>query len=402
MTRDLIMPRKAKIKPTIVLAAGGTGGHVFPAVALSDALKPMGYERVFVTDKRGDAQDEQFGINTIPVHTLSAGSPSGKNPIKIALAVCKLFKGYLQARKLYKTINPSVVVGFGGYPSVPALIAAQHMGIKTIIHDQNAVFGRANRLIAGGADVLATSFPEISKLSPSAQAKIIYTGNPVRPAIAKLHERDKKIFGKNSPINVLVTGGSQGAKILGEIVPKAIANMDKRLQSRLRIIQQVRAEQVPIVQNQYNKIGVNAHVMSFVTDMPKKLRDTHVAICRAGGSTVAEMTCAGIPTIYIPLPSAVDNHQTHNTDHVVKHGGGWLQPQATLRPTTLADKLSGVLRDPTVIETASARAGECASPDAHKKLATIVDNLVKYNNPHGKTETSKTTETPPEQTQQDQ
>ena len=361
-------------KDTIVLAAGGTGGHVFPAAALSDELRALKYQPVFITDDRG--QDYQGALSKIPIHYISAASPSGRNPFKMIRAILKLYKGYRQARKLYKQIKPTVVVGFGGYPSVPALMAAQRMGIKTIVHDQNAIFGRANRMLARKANVIATSFPEIANIKPSKKQQVIYTGNPVRPAIAKIHAMDKRVFSGTSSIHILVTGGSQGAQILGDVVPQALAFLNEKLRGRLRVIQQARAEQVPQLQNQYDKIGVSAHVMSFVDDMPKELRKTHLAICRAGGSTVAEMACTGTPTIFIPLPSATDDHQTKNTDQLVRAGGGWLMPQLTLRPTTLADRLTTLLKSPEMIASASAKAKTCSIPDAHKKLAKIVQNMV--------------------------
>lgn len=358
---------------TIVLAAGGTGGHVFPAVALADALIPMGYDCVFVTDKRGD--NTNFDFNGA-VYTLSAGSPSGKNPVKIAVSLGQLLWGYVQARHLYKTLKPAVVVGFGGYPSVPALLAAQHTGIKTVVHDQNAVFGRANRLLAKGANVLATSFPEIQNLLRGQQQKMHHTGNPVRPAIAQLHGVTKPDLVPSGAITLLITGGSLGAHIFGDIVPQAVALLDGDLKKRLRIIQQVRKSQVASVQKHYDTLGVNAHVTCFITDMPKHLHQAHLAICRAGGSTVAEMTCAGVPALYIPLPSAADNHQTHNTDHVVQQGGGWIMPQATFNPSQLAGMLSNLLQDPVTLSIASDKAKQCSVPHAHKKLAMAVHNLV--------------------------
>ena len=359
---------------TIVLAAGGTGGHVFPAAALSDELRALKYKPVFITDDRG--QEYQGALAKIPIHYINAASPSGKNPFKIIGALFKLYAGYRQARKLYKTLKPTVVVGFGGYPSVPALLAAQRMGIKTIVHDQNAVFGKANRMIARKANVIATSFPEIANIKPNKKQQVIYTGNPVRPAIAKIHDTEKRIFSRTSSINILVTGGSQGAQILGDVVPQAIAFLNEKLRGRLRIIQQARAEQVPELQNQYDKIGVKAHVMSFVDDMPKELKKTHIAICRAGGSTVAEMACTGTPTIFIPLPSATDDHQSKNTEQLVRAGGGWMMPQLTLRPTTLADRLTTLLKSPEMIASASHKAKSCSMPDAHKTLANIVQNMV--------------------------
>ena len=365
---------KNKTTDSIVLAAGGTGGHVFPAAALSDELRALKLQPIFITDDRG--QDYQGALSKIPIHYISAASPSGKNPFKIIVSLFKLYKGYRQARKLYKQIRPAVVVGFGGYPSVPALMAAQRMGIKTIVHDQNAVFGRANRMLARKANVIATSFPEISNIKPNKKQQVIYTGNPVRPAIAKIHAIDKRVFSATSSINILVTGGSQGAQILGDVVPQAISFLNEKLRSRLRIIQQARAEQVPQLQNQYDKIGVQAHVMSFVDDMPKELRKTHLAICRAGGSTVSEMACTGTPTIFIPLPSATDDHQSKNTEQLVRAGGSWMMPQLTLRPTTLTDRLNTLLKSPEMIAAASAKAKSCSIPDAHKRLASIVQNMV--------------------------
>ena len=368
------MTKNTHQKHTIVLAAGGTGGHVFPAAALSDELRALKYNPVFITDNRG--QEFQGALAKIPIHYISAASPSGKNPFKIMMAVWRLYRGYRQARKLYKQLKPTVVIGFGGYPSVPALMAAQRMKIKTIVHDQNAVFGRANRMLARKANVIATSFPEIANIKPKKRQQVIYTGNPVRPAIAKIHAIDKKIFSTTSSIHILVTGGSQGAQILGDVVPQALSFLNEKLRARLRVIQQARAEQVPQLQNQYDKIGVKAHVMSFVDDMPKELKKTHIAICRAGGSTVAEMACTGTPTIFIPLPSATDDHQSKNTDQLVRAGGSWMMPQITLRPTTLADRLTTLLKSPEMIASASAKAKSCSIPDAHKKLANIVQNMV--------------------------
>ena len=364
-------------KHTIILAAGGTGGHVFPAAALSDELRALKYNPVFITDNRG--QEFQGALAKIPIHYISAASPSGKNPFKIIMAFLRLYKGYRQARKLYKQLKPSVVVGFGGYPSVPALMAAQHMKIKTIVHDQNAVFGRANRMLARKANVIATSFPEIANIKPKKRQQVIYTGNPVRPAIAKIHAMDKKVFSSSSSIHILVTGGSQGAQIFGDVVPQTISFLNEKLRARIRIIQQARAEQVPQLQNQYDKIGVKAHVMSFVDDMPKELKKTHIAICRAGGSTVAEMACTGTPAIFIPLPSATDDHQTKNTEQLVRAGGSWMMPQLTLRPTTLADRLTTLLKSPEMVASASTKAKTCSMPDAHKKLANIVQNMVQGN-----------------------
>ncbi|HAJ19660.1 MAG TPA: UDP-N-acetylglucosamine--N-acetylmuramyl-(pentapeptide) pyrophosphoryl-undecaprenol N-acetylglucosamine transferase, partial [Rhodospirillaceae bacterium] len=273
--------------PLIVLATGGTGGHVFPAQALAEELKKRGNRLALITDRRGDAYSGPLG--ELDAHTISAAGVSGKGLIARGMAAFQLLIGYFQARALLLQMKPSVVVGFGGYPSVPTMMAASHLGIRTAIHEQNAVLGRANRLMASRVDRIALSFDETDGLRPKDQAKALRTGNPVRPEIAALSGRPFTPPGPEGRLNLLVVGGSQGAQILGEAVPAALTGLSQELRNRLSVDQQTRAEQLDAVKVAYQSAGIRADVRSFFDDMPERGARAHLIIGRAGASTMAEV-----------------------------------------------------------------------------------------------------------------
>lgn len=355
----------------IVLTAGGTGGHLFPAEALASELLARGFAVSLITDTRGQA----FGgrMADVAVHRIQAAAVLGKGLGGRIRALWLIGVGTLQSISLLRRLKPRVVVGFGGYPSVPALLAARRL--KTIIHEQNAVMGRANRLAAGKARAIAVSFPETRAIHPMDQDRVVFTGNPVRPTLMSLAERAYEAPVADGRLELLVTGGSQGARVFGEIVPAAIASLPAEMRSRLRVAQQCRAEDLDRVRAAYNEAAVEAELAGFFADMPERLGRAHLAICRAGASTIAELTLAGRPAILVPLPGAADDHQTYNARHVAHVGGAWLMPQTEFTPSALARRLFELLRNPERLTDAALAARSVAEPAAAKRLADLVASV---------------------------
>ncbi|MDW3204072.1 MAG: undecaprenyldiphospho-muramoylpentapeptide beta-N-acetylglucosaminyltransferase [Alphaproteobacteria bacterium] len=361
----------------VVLATGGTGGHVFPAQALAEELKRRGNRLALITDRRGDAYSGPLG--ELDAHTISAAGVSGKGLRARIAAVFKLMVGYFQARKLLRTMRPAVVVGFGGYPSVPTMMAASHLKIRTAIHEQNAVLGRANRLMAGRVDRIALSFNETDGLSPKDRERSVLTGNPVRPEIAALAGRPFKTPDSDSPLHVLIVGGSQGAQILGEAVPAAMARLPEGLKSRLRVEQQARPEQLDAVRSAYRQAGIDADIRPFFDDMPVRLARAHLMIGRAGASTLAELTTVGLPAILIPYAYAIDNHQAANAARLSDAGGAWAIPQMDVTADDLARRIEQLLGNPPVLSAAAQAAARTGIPDATRRLADAVEGLTNGN-----------------------
>jgi UDP-N-acetylglucosamine--N-acetylmuramyl-(pentapeptide) pyrophosphoryl-undecaprenol N-acetylglucosamine transferase len=360
--------------PLIALAAGGTGGHVFPAEALAGVLLERGYRLALITDRRGAAYGGTLG--KLETHRIRAGGIAGRGPLAKALAVAELGLGVLQARSLLKRIRPAAVVGFGGYASIPGMVAAVMSGIPTAIHEQNAVLGRANRLLAGRVGRIATSFAEVSHVEPRLVSKLIHTGMPVRAAIAALRDSAYPPLDENDPIQLLVLGGSQGARVLSEVVPAALALLPEALRSRIRIAQQCRPEDLEGVAKAYEGTGIACTLQSFFADVPERLIAAHLVIARAGASTVAELTALGRPAILVPYPFAIDDHQTANAHAVEDSGGAWLMDQPGFTAEALAARLDSLFTQPGTL----ARTAECAAragrPDAAERLADLVAGLI--------------------------
>ncbi|MEO7257907.1 MAG: UDP-N-acetylglucosamine--N-acetylmuramyl-(pentapeptide) pyrophosphoryl-undecaprenol N-acetylglucosamine transferase, partial [Sphingomicrobium sp.] len=292
-----------------VLAAGGTGGHMVPAHALAVELKSRGHGVLLITDDRGARFPGLF--DNVPVHILPAGRLGG-GPISWIRALRSVASGRSEARGLYRNHRPDAVVGFGGYPAFPSLLAASAMRIPTLLHEQNAVLGRVNRLLAGEAVAIATGFEAVERLKPRHRDKTVTVGNPVRESIARLGEMPFPPFDELAPLKLLITGGSQGASVLGSVVPEGLALLDPSLRRRLQVIQQCRPEDIERVRARNAELGIPAELMTYIEDMPDKLAEAHLVIGRAGASTLAELTAAGRPAILIPYPSATDDHQTVN------------------------------------------------------------------------------------------
>jgi UDP-N-acetylglucosamine--N-acetylmuramyl-(pentapeptide) pyrophosphoryl-undecaprenol N-acetylglucosamine transferase len=357
-----------------VLAAGGTGGHMVPAHALAAELKSRGHGVMLITDERGARFPGLF--DQVPVHVLPAGRLGG-GPIGWLKALRAVVAGRSEARGIYRNHRPDAVVGFGGYPAFPALLAASAMRIPSLIHEQNAVLGRVNRFVAGDAAAIATAYDQVERLKPRHKAKAVVVGNPVREAVAKLGEMPFPAFDEIAPLKILITGGSQGATVLGKVVPAGLGLLKPSLRRRLQVIQQCRADDIDRVRAHYAELGIPAELMTYIEDMPDKLAEAHLVIGRAGASTIAELTAAGRPAILIPFPSATDDHQTANAREMTKAGGARAIPQTQFTPDVLARQIEAMAADPQALANAAARSLSVGRPHAARDLADLVERIGK-------------------------
>lgn len=355
----------------ILLATGGTGGHVFPAKALAEALLARGHRVGLVTDRRGTAFEAAGGA--LEVHRIRAAGIAGRGLAAKARAAGELVLGYFEARRLIRDLNPAAVVGFGGYASVPTVLAASARRVPIVLHEQNAVLGRANRLLAPRADAIATSFAEVGKVRPADRGKLVLTGNPVRDAIRRVRDLAVPPLGADDPVAVLVTGGSQGASVFAELVPAAVATLPEALRRRLKLSQQAREAELEQVAAAYHALGVAADVRRFFDDMPARLAEARLLVCRSGASTVAENTVAGRPALLIPYPHAIDDHQAANARAVAAAGGARVLPQATTDAAALAAELAALLGDPAALARMAGAARGAGVPDAVDRLAALVE-----------------------------
>jgi UDP-N-acetylglucosamine--N-acetylmuramyl-(pentapeptide) pyrophosphoryl-undecaprenol N-acetylglucosamine transferase len=353
----------------VVLAAGGTGGHMFPAEALARELLARGNEVVLVTDRRGAGFGPDLG--QVAIHRISAGGVAGGSPVKRLKGLLSLAVGFVQVRRLLKRLDADAVVGFGGYPSVPTALAGALAGLRVVLHEQNAVLGRANRLLASRAQAIGTCFAEVEGLEDADRAKATVTGNPVRPAIVAAGGRPYALPEADGRLRLLVTGGSQGAKAFNDVVPEAVRRLPEDLRRRLEVTQQVRGEVLDEVAAAYDACGVSAHLAGFLDDMPDLLAGAHLAICRAGASTIAELAAAGRPAILVPYPFATDDHQTANARALVEAGGAWLISERALNAEVLAERLGALFATPAVLARAAQCAAALAHPDAARRLADL-------------------------------
>ncbi len=356
----------------ITLAAGGTGGHMVPAHALAAELTRRGHGVMLVTDDRGAKYPGLF--KNIPVHILPAGRLGG-GPFGMLKAVRSVMLGRRQARALYRTFRPDAVVGFGGYPAFPALLAASAAKVPTLLHEQNAVLGRVNRWLAGEAKAIATSFAEVERLKPTYRARTVLVGNPVREAVVRLGEMPFPPFDDTAPFKILVTGGSQGASILGQVVPEGLGQLAASLKLRLQVVQQCRSDDIDAVRARYAGLGIPAELLTYIEDMPTRLGDAHLVIARAGASTIAELTAAGRPAILVPLPSATDDHQSVNAREMANAGGARLIAQSEFTAPALASQIETIASDPQALANAAGRALSVGRPHATRDLADLVERI---------------------------
>jgi UDP-N-acetylglucosamine--N-acetylmuramyl-(pentapeptide) pyrophosphoryl-undecaprenol N-acetylglucosamine transferase len=355
-----------------VLAAGGTGGHLIPAFALAAELHERGHHVALITDDRGAAIPGKPDYLT--AHVLPAGR-FGKNPLGWIGGARAVFEGRSMALRLFDTVEPSAIVGFGGYPALPALLAATAAGLPSIIHEQNAVLGRVNRLLAGRVDAIATSYAKVDRLKAKHAAKVHLTGNPVRAEVLALRAQDFPAFTEESLLRILVTGGSQGARVLSEVVPDGLAMLPPALRQRLQVTQQCRPEDLEAVRERYASHDIPAELGTYFEDMHERLADAHLFIGRAGASTIAELTAVGRPAILIPLPIATDDHQAVNTREMVKAGGARMIRQDSFQPKELAKQIQAMAMNPSSLANAAHCAFNCGRPDAAKDLADLVESM---------------------------
>ncbi len=358
----------------VVLAAGGTGGHMFPAEALAAELTRRGCRLALITDRRGGAWNG--ALDGIETHRIRAGGLAGKSFAQRLQSGPELAIGTWQARGLLKRLDPHCVVGFGGYASVPTMLAASFGGYHTAIHEQNAVLGRANRLLASRVDCIATAFEKSEGLPDQAAAKARHTGMPVRPAFTAVRDTPYPVLSSDGPVSLLIIGGSQGAHVFSDIVPKALGQMDEGLKARLKVSQQCRPEDLDQTRNHYQSLGIDADLQTFFDDVPERLSAAHLLIGRAGASTVAETLMAGRPAILVPYPHAIDDHQTRNAHAIDEAGAGWLMPESAFTASGLAARLDSLFGLSAILEKAAAAAKKDAAKDAAGRLADVVCALL--------------------------
>ena len=355
-----------------VLAAGGTGGHLIPAFALATELDRRGHHVALITDERG--ANIPGKPDFLPAHVLPAGR-FGKNPLGWPKAAKALLDGRKMALRLFESFEPSAVIGFGGYPAAPALLAATSADIPSLVHEQNAVLGRVNRMLARRVLAIATAYPDIKRLKPKYLSKVHLVGNPVRAEVLQLRDEPYPAFSEDGLLRVLVTGGSQGASILSEVVPDGLAMLPPALRSRLQVTQQCRPEDVEAVRERYRSHDIPAELGTYFEDMATRLAEAHLFIGRAGASTIAELTAVGRPAILIPLPIATDDHQAANAREVAKVGGARPIRQANFTGKELAKQIQALAQRPETLATAAHAAWNCGRPDAVKDLADLIESF---------------------------
>jgi UDP-N-acetylglucosamine--N-acetylmuramyl-(pentapeptide) pyrophosphoryl-undecaprenol N-acetylglucosamine transferase len=345
---------------------------MMPAHALAEELVKRGHHVALITDARGAKIPGLFqGAQT---HILPAGRIT-KNPLSWLGGIKAILSGRAMARQLFTTFKPAAVIGFGGYPAFPALIAAHSLGINTAVHEQNAVLGRVNRMVANRVTAIAASYPRIDRLNEKHRGKTWLVGNPVREQVKLLREQPFPLLTEDSIFRVLVVGGSQGATVLSDVVPDGLAMLPVSLRRRLQVTQQCRAEDIEAVRAKYRDLGIAADLATYLDDIPERLAWAHLVIARAGASTIAELTCAGRPAILVPLPSATDDHQTQNVKEMVQAGGARAIKQSEFTAKELAKQMQKLGLDPDALTNAAGRARSVGRPNATRDLADLVETL---------------------------
>ena len=356
-----------------MLSAGGTGGHVTPAQSLGRDLISRGYAVELITDDRGMKYAPMF--EGIPMHVVKAGTAGAGIMGKVGGAF-KLGTGLAQASGILMKKRPALVVGFGGYPSVPGVYAAQMLNIPTVIHEQNAIIGKANAFLAPKAERIAISMPSVQGVNDADMTRVIYTGNPVRPSITALYTEPYPVLQDDGHLRVLIVGGSLGARVLSEIVPAAMAELPAEYRKRLDIVQQCREEDLLGVRAVYDKAGIDARLATFFDEIEEEYRAAHLVISRSGASSVSELTVAGRPAIYVPATYHADQQQKMNADAVADRGGGWVMTENGFTVEALRNRIELFFQNPEMLFRAAEAASGCGKPDSTRKLGNLVTALV--------------------------
>jgi UDP-N-acetylglucosamine--N-acetylmuramyl-(pentapeptide) pyrophosphoryl-undecaprenol N-acetylglucosamine transferase len=356
--------------PLIILAAGGTGGHLFPAEALGVELMERGFRVRLATDSRALRYSGLFSkdmIDVVPSETMRS-----RNPLSLAMTLLTLGAGFVAALKLMRRLRPAAVVGFGGYPTLPPLLAARILGIPGIIHDSNAVLGRANRFLSSRVDAIATSLPGVLDRDPSLASKTNTVGTPMRPAILAAAGVNYAAPESAGAFRLLVIGGSQGARVMADIVPGAIERLEPSLWNRLVLTQQVREEDLGRVRTVYERLKIKADLAPFFADLPAKLASHHLVVSRSGAGTVAELAAIGRPSILVPLPGSIDQDQFANAGVLAEAGGALRIPQTEFTSDRLASEISTLAAEPGKLSAMAQAARKVGRLDAAERLADLV------------------------------
>ena len=355
---------------TIVLAAGGTGGHLFPAQALAEELNRRGYVIHLMTDER--VKDYGKSFPAAETHIVHSATLSLSQPWLVPARALRLYGGYRSACSILKRVKPLVVAGFGGYPSFPPILAASRLKIPSLVHDQNAVMGRANRALAKFTGAIASSFPDLQGLPAGAEKKLTITGNPVRDIVLMQKAAPYPAF---NTFNLLVFGGSQGAQFFGEFMPKVFAAMTSVERKAIVLTQQVRPNNMGEVKALYARLNVACELNPFFMDMPARIANSHLVICRSGASTIAELGVIGRPAVMVPLPHAIDNDQLRNAESFAAAGAGWVHSQGSLEPKGFAAFLTKLRSQEAQLKNAAAAALGHGKPDAAQRLADLTEKI---------------------------
>ncbi|MBM3489665.1 MAG: undecaprenyldiphospho-muramoylpentapeptide beta-N-acetylglucosaminyltransferase [Alphaproteobacteria bacterium] len=362
-----------RLRP-VALAAGGTGGHVFPAEALAEELERRGRRVICLTDQRGARFGERFSAPE--AYRLRAVSDSGRGPLGRMAAYFEIGVSVLQARRVLARSRAAAVIGFGGYPAIPAVLAGGLLGLPTALHEQNAVLGRSNRFLAGRVQAIGLGFPHTARLPASLQAKVVVTGNPLGSRVTALTNRGYVAPGQGEPFNFLVVGGSQGARMLSEAVPAALALLLPAQRRRLALTLQCRPEDREATAASLARHEIRAELASFFSDLPERLADSHLVLARSGAGTVAELAAIGRPALLAPYPFAADDHQSANAQAMVAAGGAWLVQDADLEPRALATRLAELMAEPQRLAASAERARAFGRPRATAVLADLLEGLL--------------------------
>jgi len=367
------MARFDGVRSPIAICAGGTGGHLFPAEALSAELKSRGYPIVLLTDGRGLKFGDRFACDDI--FQIPSSSLSVRSPLKAIAGLARIVAGIIKSVRILKNVHACAIAGFGGYPSLPPMVAGYLLGLPACLHEQNAVMGRANRFLARFASLLALSFDTTQKAPAGKRLRIITTGNPVRRQVINLRDNTYAPAASDEDFRLLVFGGSQGASVFSDIVPASLNLLPIKTKKRLRVTQQCRAEDIEKVKSAYHEAGIETDVAAFFPNLPELMAGAHLVVARSGASTLSELTIIGRPSVLIPLPGSLDNDQRENARALEAAGGAWVVEQSEFKPERLAKMLERFLHEPDLLITAARAAHQCGRPDAVKHLADALEEI---------------------------
>ena len=357
----------------IVIAAGGTGGHLFPGQALAQELRRRGRKIVLMTDERVQRFDKLFP--DADIYEVPSATPSGKGLAGLLRAAPAIVAGVARSFAILQRVKPAALIGFGGYPTLPPVAAAILRGVPVCVHEQNAVLGRVNRLVAPHVEAIASTFDAPKFLKARDAGKLALTGNPVRDAVIAQAHVPYTMPEANGPIRLLVFGGSQGARVMSEVVPAALARLPGDIRDRLRVVQQARPEDIARVRAVYMNAGIEAELNAFFDDMPERIAAAHLVIGRSGASTVSELAVIGRPSILVPLPHSLDNDQKANAENLAQAGAAFMIEQKDFTEDALAARLAQLLAEPAQLAATARAAKAKGQPDAVRSLADLIEGL---------------------------